>query len=192
MASAVTVKEIRRQISSILATTQGMPPMDQSTMNAKYYEAAAKAAELVDTPNLKTEILMDVVAGQKDYLAPADLMEFVDVQYLNTVTGCYETMKNVELSTLRQDRGNQIVYAHAGVYRTPGVDFGRKIIRFSLAPEANITNGLLISYRSKPLKLESLADTDEVVDFPDSIQAIIPWQAAFLWMGLQGSKVAKD
>jgi hypothetical protein len=188
----MTVKETRRRINSILASTQGLAPMDQATMNDQYYEAATKAAELVDAPQLKSELLIDIVQGQQDYLMPLDLHQFVDVQYLNTETGFYEPLKNVELSTLRKDRSDVIVYAHAGVYRTAGADYGKRILRLSLAPEADITSGLLVNYKLKPTRLEDLADTDSIIDFPDAIQAIIPFQAAFLWMGWQGSKSNKD
>ncbi len=187
----MTVKEIRRRISSVLSATQGLAPMDQPTMNALYFEAATKAAELVDATELKAEISFDLVAGQVEYLLPLDLHEFVDVQWLNTVTGYYETLHNVELSTLRKDRANGVVYAHAGTVRTAGADYGKRKIKLNLVPE-NVVAGLVVYYKLKPTKLEDVADTTVIVDFPDSIQSILPFQAAFLWMGWQGTKVNKD
>lgn len=188
----MTVKEIRRLINSILASTQGVSPMDQPTMNARYFEAATKAAELVDAPELKADFAVNLVQGQKEYLMPLTLHEFVDVQWLNQVTGFYETLKNVELSTLRKDRGHEVVYAHAGTVRTPGADYGKRILKLSQAPEANVTEGLIVYYKAKPTRLEDVSDDTVIVDFPDSVQSIIPYQAAFLWMGWQGSKANKD
>lgn len=189
----MTPKEIRKKINGIISSCAGLPPMDQPTMNGFYYDAAIKAAEMVDCPQLKAEDVQNIVSGQTDYLAPLDLLEFVDVQFLNNVNE-YETLKNVELSLLRQYRNvdDFAVYAHAGMIRTAGADYGKRILRLAQAPTSNVTDGLVISYKLKPTKLEEVPDTQDIQDFPDSVQAAIPYQVAFYWFSMQGAKPIKD
>lgn len=187
----MTPERMRYRINSVMSSHAGLPPMDKPTMDDLYYEAALKACELVDVPQLKTENLQNVVIGQQVYYAPLDLHEFVDVQWLNPESGYYEGVTNVEFSTLRQQR-DVVVYAHAGVERTAGADYGKRKIKISLAPVQGSTNGLLIGYKQKPARLDSLTDSTDIVDFPESIQAVIPYQVAFLWFGWQGSKANKD
>ena len=189
----MTPKEIRKKINSMISSCAGCPPMDQPTMDGFYYDAAIKAAELVDCPQLKAEYAQNIVSGQTDYLAPLDLLEFVDVQFLNSVNE-YETLRNVELSLLRQYRivDDFAVYAHAGMIRTAGADYGKRILRLAKAPTSDVTDGLIISYKLKPTRLSAVTDTQDIADFPDSIQAAIPYQVAFYWFSLQGAKPIKE
>lgn len=188
----MTPKDLRKRVSRLISATPGLPPLDKPTIDELYFDAAIKAAELVDVPALKATLLIDLVAGQKDYLVTDDLLEFVDIQWFNQITGYYETLSSVELSTLSQYRGNELVYAHAGKYRTPGADFGKNILRLSAAPSESLTGGILVSYRLKPTRLELIDDAASIIDFPDNVQALIPYQIAFYFFGQQGAKPIKD
>lgn len=190
--AAMTPKEIRRRISGLISATPGLPPLDQPTINAFYYDGALKAAELADIEELKAQDIVSVVASQVDYLMPADVMEFVDVRFLNQNSGFYERLHNVELSALSEYRGDVLVYARAGVYRTAGADRGKKILRLSLTPSAAITNGLVVTYQCKPQRLEDVGDDNEIIDLPERIQSLIPYYAAFQWFSNQGAKPIKD
>lgn len=187
----MTPAEIRYRINSVMSSHAGMPPMDKTTMDQLYYEAALKASELVDCPQLKAESIQNIVSGTSEYLLPTTLHEFVDVQLLNSVTGYYEPLDCVEFSLLRNYQ-EYTVYAHSGIERTAGADYGKRKIKLAPAPVENLTNGLQVTYKLKPTRLSALTDTAEVLDFPESIQAAIPMMVAFLWFGWQGSKANKE
>lgn len=188
----MTPRQLRKKISSMISSTPAMPPLDQPTMNDYYYDAAMTAAELVDANELKAQSTINLVVGQTDYLMPSNMLEFVDVRWLNQNNGYYEILHNVELSALSEFRGNVLVYAHAGVYRVAGADYGRTILRLSKAPESAVTGGLVVTYRLKPSRLDAIGDDDQIVDLPENLLKLIPYQVAFYWFSNQGAKPLKD
>jgi len=188
----MTPREIRKRVSGLISATPGLPPLDKPTIDGYYYDAAIKAAEMIDLNELKAQQTFDLVVAQTDYLLPANVFELVDVRWLNTDTGYYEVLKNVELSALNEYRGNVLVYAHAGIYRTAGADYGKEILRLSAKPDIAVDDGLIVTYRQNPARLESVSDDGQIIDLPHNVQVAIPYQIAFYWFSNQGAKPLKD
>lgn len=186
----MTPFQFRQKANALMSSVVGLPPMDKPTMESLYYDVALRIAESIDFNELNTSDVQSLVADQSDYNAPANLHKFVDVRILDTSSGDYLEIDCVELSKLDNGRVTT-AYAHAGVVRS-GVTRGRKILRLGPTPTEAVTDGLMITYKQFPQQLSEIADTDTIIDFPESVVRVIPYEACYMWYAGQGVKANKD
>lgn len=186
----MTPAEFRKKANALMSSVVGLPPMDRPTIDSQYYDVALRIAESIDFNELNAETYINLVAGQSDYNMPANLHRFVDVRILAADLGDYLALECVEPSKLDDGRLTT-AYSHVGVVRS-GPDRGKRTVRLGPTPTEARTNGLLVTYKQLPQQLSELADTDTIVDFPESVLRAIPYEACYLWYAGQGVKANKD
>ena len=186
----MTAREIREQVGFLVSQCSDKTVFTASQVNTYVFEAMQHAALEVRIPTLRTVTTMDYTSTQR-YL-PTDVLKLLSMEFLNS--GEWEPLpritreKAVEYSGI--ETGNY--WYPDGVETTAGADRGKgKIVLFP-TPETTVTDGLRASYLRKPTRLSALADTDEVIDFPEFFHLALAYEAAWLFLSRQGVKGFKD
>lgn len=186
----MTARELREQVGFLVSQCSDKTVFTAAQLNAYAFEAMQHAALQVRMPTLRTVTTMDFTSTQR-YL-PVDVLKLLSMEAL--IGGEWQPLprisreKAVEYSAL--ETGNY--WYPDGVETTAGADRGKGKFTLFPTPTTTVTDGLRASYLRKPTKLSTLADTDEIIDFPEFFHLAIAYEAAWLYLSRQGSKGYKD
>ena len=187
----MTVKEFLEDAHDTIGALGAAKQFSYEQLVREYYKVAVTVAEELDLPTMRKSTKLSLIAGEQNYLLPADMQQIINVVDCVTRTGRPEPLPMEPGDEARfKKAGDDPCYSIEGVVAS-GSDAGRQTLVYYPAPDVDETDALLVVYKRRPLKISDYSSqSDEIREFPDSVVHAMTAEVAFRWLMRPGVGVA--
>lgn len=187
----MTAGEMRGTVQDLIGPHNGMRPLNAATIDEFIFKATHTVFHEVLNWRSRGKATVNIVAGTAAYDLPADFLNMLAVWTYNS------SGEGAQLLPIPYDQRYEYSQRHAvDTYGVYFMDVGSTpdlaSINLIPTPTTSITGGLKIHYRRRPARLSTFAVSDEYTEVDPAMCLPVCYEAAWLYLGRQGSKAIKE